>query len=167
MPRSAGGGSVASRSRPIRNAASVLPEPVGAHRSVCAPRAMAGQPCACAGVGPSGNASANQAARGGREQVRERRGHPCSIATVRLVIESLGEGLHRIRLPLPWSGLDHVWSYALEGPAGWTLFDAGLGTAETAATWTTALPSWAGRWRGSSSPTTTPTTSGRAAIWRR
>ena len=55
------------------------------------------------------------------------------------MIEQLGDGLHRIRLPLPWSGLDHVWSYALEGPAGWTLFDAGLGTAETAATWTTAL----------------------------
>jgi glyoxylase-like metal-dependent hydrolase (beta-lactamase superfamily II) len=55
------------------------------------------------------------------------------------VIESLGEGLHRIRLPLPWSGLDHVWSYALEGASGWTLFDTGLGTAETAAAWTTAL----------------------------
>ncbi len=55
------------------------------------------------------------------------------------MIESLGDGLHRIRLPLPWSGLDHVWSYALEGPSGWTLFDAGLGTAETSATWRTVL----------------------------
>ena len=55
------------------------------------------------------------------------------------MIESLGEGLHRIRLPLPWRGLDHVWSYALEGASGWTLFDAGLGTAETAATWSAAL----------------------------
>ena len=33
---------------------------------------------------------------------------------------------HRIRLPLPWSGLDHVHSYALEGSPGWTLVDAGL-----------------------------------------
>lgn len=55
------------------------------------------------------------------------------------MIESLGDGLYRIRLPLPWSGLDHVWSYALEGGPGWTLFDAGLGTAETAAAWDVAL----------------------------
>jgi glyoxylase-like metal-dependent hydrolase (beta-lactamase superfamily II) len=55
------------------------------------------------------------------------------------VIHPLGEGLHRIRLPLPWSGLDHVWSYALEGPSGWTLFDAGLGTAEIAEAWSAAL----------------------------
>ena len=68
MPRSAGGGSVASRSRPIRKAASVLPEPVGAHSSVCEPEAMAGQPCSCAGVGPSGKASANQAAVAGEKR---------------------------------------------------------------------------------------------------
>jgi glyoxylase-like metal-dependent hydrolase (beta-lactamase superfamily II) len=56
------------------------------------------------------------------------------------VIESLGDGLHRIRLPLPWSGLDHVWSYALEGPSGYTLFDAGLGTAEIMGVWRQVLP---------------------------
>ena len=68
MPRSSGGGSFASRSSPIRNAASVLPEPVGAQSSVCAPDAIAGQPCSWAGVGPSGNASANQDAVAGEKR---------------------------------------------------------------------------------------------------
>src|SRR5262245_49117173 len=44
-----------------RNAASVLPVPVGAAISVSRPRAIAGQPCACASVGPSGNRRSNQA----------------------------------------------------------------------------------------------------------
>src|SRR5699024_7028463 len=35
---------------PYRNAASVLPEPVGAWISVCLPLAIAGQPRRCAGV---------------------------------------------------------------------------------------------------------------------
>src|SRR5918999_1465609 len=38
---------------PYRKAASVFPEPVGAWISVCLPLAIAGQPCSCAGVGPS------------------------------------------------------------------------------------------------------------------
>ena len=42
-----------SPSMHIRNAASVLPEPVGAAMSVWRPRAMAGQPWACASVGAS------------------------------------------------------------------------------------------------------------------
>ena len=42
---------------PQRNEASVLPEPVGAQISVCAPEAIAGQPAACAGVGASNEAS--------------------------------------------------------------------------------------------------------------
>ena len=42
-------GSATSRSSPHRNAASVLPEPVGAEISVCSPVAIAGQACACAG----------------------------------------------------------------------------------------------------------------------
>ena len=41
-------GSATSRSRPKRNAASVLPEPVGAEISVCSPVAMAGHACAWA-----------------------------------------------------------------------------------------------------------------------
>ena len=44
-----------------RNAASVLPDPVGAAISVCSPRAMAGQAAACAGVG-SPKVLANQRA---------------------------------------------------------------------------------------------------------
>ena len=55
---------VVSRSMPHRNAASVLPEPVGARISVCSPPAMAGQPCAWAAVG-SGNEVLNQARTGG------------------------------------------------------------------------------------------------------
>ena len=42
---------VVSRSMPQRNAARVLPEPVGARISVWSPAAMAGQPWSCAAVG--------------------------------------------------------------------------------------------------------------------
>ena len=44
-----------------RKAASVLPEPVGAAISVSSPPAIAGQPCACGSVGPSGKRRSNQA----------------------------------------------------------------------------------------------------------
>ncbi len=44
-----------------RNAASVLPEPVGAAISVLSPRAMAGQPRRCGSLGPAGKRRANQA----------------------------------------------------------------------------------------------------------
>ena len=54
---SAGGLSVASRSIAHRNAASVLPDPVGASTSVCSPFAIAFQPFDCAGVGASNDAS--------------------------------------------------------------------------------------------------------------
>src|SRR5215208_6783752 len=47
----------ARRSIPHRNAASVLPDPVGAQISVCAPEAIFGQPSACAGVGSANDAS--------------------------------------------------------------------------------------------------------------
>ncbi len=52
---SAGGlGSAAvSRSSAHRNAASVLPDPVGADSSTCPPAAIAGHACRCAGVGAS------------------------------------------------------------------------------------------------------------------
>ncbi len=49
--RSSGGAVLTRRSRPHRNAARVLPDPVGARISVCSPEAMAGQPWACAAVG--------------------------------------------------------------------------------------------------------------------
>ena len=53
-------------------------------------------------------------------------------------VAAVGEGVHRITLPLPWA-LDHVHCYALEDPEGWTLVDCGLGTAETEAGWREAL----------------------------
>ena len=55
------------------------------------------------------------------------------------MVDDLGDGLFRIRLPLPWSGLDHVYSYALQGAPGWTLVDAGLGHAAGVAAWHDAL----------------------------
>src|SRR5437868_6868611 len=42
-----------------RNAARVLPDPVGAMRSVFSPFLMTGQAWSCAGVGPPGNAVRN------------------------------------------------------------------------------------------------------------
>ena len=48
-----------------RNAASVLPLPVGARISVDSPRAIAGQPSRCAGVGAA-KESANHSLTAGR-----------------------------------------------------------------------------------------------------
>src|SRR3954469_12857120 len=44
---------------PHRNAASVLPDPVGAEMSTCSPEAIAGHACSWAGVGAA-NAAPNQ-----------------------------------------------------------------------------------------------------------
>ena len=49
----------------MRKPASVLPDPVGAATRVCSPAAMDGQAASCAGVGPSGKRSRNQAATAG------------------------------------------------------------------------------------------------------
>ena len=54
------------------------------------------------------------------------------------VVTSLGGGVHRVTLPLPWA-LDHVHCYALQDPDGWTLVDCGLGTPGTARRWAEAL----------------------------
>ena len=48
-----------------RNAARVLPEPVGAEISVWRPAAISRQPASCGSVGPAGNRPANQAATAG------------------------------------------------------------------------------------------------------
>ena len=53
-----------TRSIAQRNAVSVLPLPVGARMSVESPRAIAGQPCCCGGVGDS-NDERNQSATAG------------------------------------------------------------------------------------------------------
>ena len=58
--RSSVGGVVTSRSMDERNAASVLPLPVGAQISVWSPAVMGGQPWIWAAVG-SGNAAPNHA----------------------------------------------------------------------------------------------------------
>ena len=63
----AGVGWVASRSSAHRNAARVLPEPVGAWIRVLRPAAIAAHPRACASVGASKLAS-NHVANGPRER---------------------------------------------------------------------------------------------------
>src|SRR5262245_60311008 len=68
-PLSAGGGVVTNRSMPQRNAASVLPDPVGARIRVWSPWAMTGQPSACAPVG-AGKFASNQARTGGENGSR-------------------------------------------------------------------------------------------------
>ncbi len=72
--RSGGSGKGANirRSRQARNAARVLPLPVGARTSVDSPRAMAGHPRACAGVG-SPNASRNHVMTAGWKFIAGRR----------------------------------------------------------------------------------------------
>jgi glyoxylase-like metal-dependent hydrolase (beta-lactamase superfamily II) len=54
-------------------------------------------------------------------------------------VEDLGDGLLRIVLPLPWSRPDHVHAYALEGPRGLVLVDAGLGDPGAGARWQAVL----------------------------
>jgi glyoxylase-like metal-dependent hydrolase (beta-lactamase superfamily II) len=54
------------------------------------------------------------------------------------IVTSLGGGVHRVTLPLPWA-LDHVHCYALEDPEGWTIVDCGLGTPGAARRWKDAL----------------------------
>jgi len=44
-----------------------------------------------------------------------------------------------LRMPLPFSGLNHINLWALEDGAGWTLTDTGMQTPETAAHWEQAL----------------------------
>ena len=64
-----------SRSMHQRNAASVLPLPVGARMSVESPPAMAGQPSACGGVGAANDARNHSATAGlKRASTSERRG---------------------------------------------------------------------------------------------
>ena len=48
-----------------RNAASVLPDPVGAAIRVCLPAAISCHPAACGSVGPAGNRRPNQACTAG------------------------------------------------------------------------------------------------------
>jgi glyoxylase-like metal-dependent hydrolase (beta-lactamase superfamily II) len=54
------------------------------------------------------------------------------------VLTQLDGGIVRVTLHLPWA-LDHVHCYALEGPGGWTVVDAGLGDGETLEGWAEVL----------------------------
>src|SRR5829696_10566439 len=87
-PASAAGGDVTKRSIPDRNAASVLPDPVGARIRVCSPRAMAGQPWSWAAVG-HGKFASNQD-RTGSEKASS--GIPRSVPTTR--DRNAGRGTH-------------------------------------------------------------------------
>ncbi|MGN6379947.1 MAG: MBL fold metallo-hydrolase [Gaiellales bacterium] len=53
-------------------------------------------------------------------------------------LTELEHGVVRVTLPLPWA-LDHVHSYALPDPGGWTIVDTGLGDAATREAWAGAV----------------------------
>jgi glyoxylase-like metal-dependent hydrolase (beta-lactamase superfamily II) len=55
-------------------------------------------------------------------------------------VRDLGGGVYQVTQPLPWA-LDHVHCYAVRGQDGYTLIDAGLGTANTIHRWQRALES--------------------------
>jgi glyoxylase-like metal-dependent hydrolase (beta-lactamase superfamily II) len=52
---------------------------------------------------------------------------------------SVAPGLMWLRMPLPFSGLDHINLWALEEASGWTLIDSGMQTPDTAAYWQQAF----------------------------
>jgi glyoxylase-like metal-dependent hydrolase (beta-lactamase superfamily II) len=52
---------------------------------------------------------------------------------------SVAPGVVWLRMPLPFTGLNHINVWALEDSAGWTLADTGMQTADTAAHWQQAL----------------------------
>lgn len=53
-------------------------------------------------------------------------------------ITDLGRGVYQVTHPLPWA-LDHVHCYAVAGPDGWTLLDAGLAGGDAGPRWREAL----------------------------
>ena len=87
---------------------------------------------------------------------------------MRAELTDLGDGVTRVTMPLPWA-LDHVHCYAVAGDDGWTIIDAGLGSGSTLRWWEQALAELGNPPRPprSSSPTTTPTTSGPRPGWSR
>jgi glyoxylase-like metal-dependent hydrolase (beta-lactamase superfamily II) len=52
---------------------------------------------------------------------------------------SVAPGVMWLRMPLPFTGLNHINVWALEDSGGWTLADTGMQTADTAAYWQQAL----------------------------
>ena len=53
--------------------------------------------------------------------------------------QSVAPGVMWLRMPLPFTGLNHINVWALQDSAGWTLADTGMQTADTAAHWQQAL----------------------------
>src|SRR4029453_5596444 len=86
-----------SRSMPHRNAASVLPEPVGALSSTWSPDAIAGHACSWAGVGPS-NAPVNQLRTSGE---KAESGNPLRLEGRDRRLCALEDGVHHRLGPLP------------------------------------------------------------------
>jgi len=52
---------------------------------------------------------------------------------------SVAPGVMWLRMPLPFTGLNHINLWALEDGAGWTLVDTGMQTTDTAAHWQQVL----------------------------
>ncbi len=52
---------------------------------------------------------------------------------------SVAAGVMWLRMPLPFTGLNHINLWALDDEAGWTLTDTGMQTPDTAAHWQQAL----------------------------
>src|ERR1700719_1692260 len=90
-----------------RNAARVLPVPVGARIKVDSPRAIAGQPCSCGLVGAAKTAS-NHSRTGGRKRAASRTAKPFDggwlgsdieglflDARMKRIVEGPGERLRR------------------------------------------------------------------------
>ena len=78
-------------------------------------------------------------------------------------MDELGDGIRRVTLPLP-TRPGHVHAYLLPGEDGWTLVDTGDRPPDAKETWAAELEQAGGASRPSSSPTSTPTTSGRPPI---
>src|SRR5688572_15880848 len=133
----------------MRNPARVLPEPVGAATRVCSPAEIGGQAASCAGVGPCGKRSRNQAATAGCSSTvgssevstatpprgRGSNSDSCVGADtappyVRPVTRLAGGRRGRRRE-------DGAWPTASSGSRRWT-------------TWCCAAPTWRPRWPGTS-----------------
>ena len=116
-----GDGARTSRSRHHRNAARVLPLPVGAWMSVCRPVEIDAQPPTCAGVGAS-KADSNQARTAGENGASESIGGAaaargvslCAVADVRRLGCAGGRG-HGAGILLPPPDFDRMFETSGRG----------------------------------------------------
>ncbi len=63
------------------------------------------------------------------------------------VVTEVADGAWRVRLPLPWGGLDHVHAFLFRQLDGWLLLDCGLSTPETFSAFDAALAQLRIDWR--------------------